>query len=558
MIADASRAFAVTVDLEQTLETVTRKVAAELEGGCSVRLVDPTGRFLVPVTMFHPDPVRLEALQVLLNRPIGIDEGLGGQVIRTGAPGLVQHYSPEALDNAVSDPALVEDLQRFGSPSAIVALLRGGGRSLGVITVLRGEDQEPLAQRDLDVLVELAERAAPVIRNAQLVADQARKDAALAELGRLALVTEDAPPLPQVAADLLRDALAAAHVVYLEADGDEALVVGAISGPPDQPPALTRGQRVTAPKPVAVLRTGEPYVCGDMRTEVSAEMVALAEALGSDSGLAVRVAGERGPLGVLTVVARGVGRFTADDVAFLQAFAGLFASAARRLDAETGLREVAEERRVLLDRLVTAEEQERARIADGVHEDQVQVITAADLRLGILDRRARTLAPDLVDDIAFARVAVAGAAERLRDLLFDLQPPDPGVDLADALRDVAAYLFADGGTTCEVTSPADVEEGLSEARRITAYRIAKEALTNAARHAGAARVEVEIRVADDGLLIRVQDDGSGMARVPERSPAGHRGLSSMHDWAAVSGGWLEVRSALDRGTTALFWLPCGP
>ena len=170
---------------------------------------------------------------------------------------------------------------------------------------------------------------------------------------------------------------------------------------------------------------------------------------------------------------------------------------------------MAEERRRLLDRLVTAQEDERARIADGVHEDQVQVITAADLHLGVLARRAGAARPDLSEDVAFAQDAVSGAAERLRALLFDLEAPEDGVDLEDALPRRRGVPPVRDGMTWQ--RGVGVEREADAGHRTTVYRIAKEALSNAARHARADRVEVRMSDVDGGVLTTVVDNGVGMA-----------------------------------------------
>ncbi len=290
-----------------------------------------------------------------------------------------------------------------------------------------------------------------------------------------------------------------------------------------------------------------------MRNDVSADMAALAGVLGTDSGLAVVVPGRQRSRGVLTVVAVGTDRFSDDEVDLSRAFAGLVSGALHRMEAEDELAEVAEERGALLDRLVSAQEDERSRIADGVHQDQVQVIAAADLRLGVLARRAGELDPALAEDVRFARDAVIGAAERLRALLFELEAPDPTAGLGDSLAEAAAYLLDPVGTDWSVESESS--ETLTPSHHTTAYRIAKEALANAARHAGADRVSVRITDHGGGVLVRVVDDGEGMSRVPVRSAPGHLGMSSMRDWVEVAGGRLEVTSAPGAGTTVEFWLP---
>ena len=155
------------------------------------------------------------------------------------------------------------------------------------------------------------------------------------------------------------------------------------------------------------------------------------------------------------MVAVGTERFSDDEVDLSRAFAGLVSGALHRMEAEDELAEVAEERGALLDRLVSAQEDERSRIADGVHQDQVQVIAAADLRLGVLARRAGELDPALAEDVRFARDAVIGAAERLRALLFELEAPDPTAGLGDSLAEAAAYLLDPVGTDWSVESEVE-------------------------------------------------------------------------------------------------------
>ncbi|WP_344304680.1 sensor histidine kinase [Nocardioides bigeumensis] len=555
LLAEVSSEFAATPDLSETLDRVTGRIASSLDAGCAVRLVDPTGRFLEPVAVHHPDPSRQAALNTLLDRVIRVDEGLSGHVVTRSLPGLLAADTHRA-DVLVKDPELRAALDEYGRPSALVASLRVGGQVLGAITVLRDEDQTPLDEADLDLVVGLADRAAQAIHNALLVGEQSRQDASFAQFAADALVTHSPGVLRAMAVRHLAEALQARHAVLIEPDGDELLptvlrVTAATER--DDRLAMPIGAPVAAAMPLRVLRTGEPYVCDDMRDDVSPEMAVLADVLGSDSGLAVAVPGREGPRGVLTVVAVGRARFSDDEVDLARAFAGLLSGALQRMDAELSLTQVAEERRALLDRLVSAQEDERARIADGVHQDQVQVIAAADLRLGILARRAGELDEALAEDLTFARDAVSGAAERLRALLFELEPPDPTASLDDAVSEAAAYLLEPVGTSWTVESTSTAR--LDQSHLTTAYRIAKEALANAGRHARADRVEVTISDVDDGVSVQVRDDGVGMAEVPLRSAAGHLGMSSIRDWVEVAGGRLDIVSAPGEGTVVDFWLP---
>jgi PAS domain S-box-containing protein len=225
-----------------------------------------------------------------------------------------------------------------------------------------------------------------------------------------------------------------------------------------------------------------------------------------------------------------------------------------RLEAEQKLRELARHRRQLMDRLVVAQEAERATIAADVHDDSVQALAAVDIRLGMLQRKIADVAPELTEQVRQLQDSVSHATDRLRQLLFDLEPPRPGEKLADTLREVAAHIFEDCPVSWSVDG--DIAGWLGDAERNQAVRIAKEALTNARDHAQAATVRVELVEHDDGVEITVCDDGIGLDPESATSPAGHRGLTTMRDRAEISGGWWRLERGAQGGTTVRFFLPC--
>ena len=224
-----------------------------------------------------------------------------------------------------------------------------------------------------------------------------------------------------------------------------------------------------------------------------------------------------------------------------------------RLAAENALRELAEQRRALLTRLVDAQDSERSRIAADVHDDSVQALAAVDLRLGLLRSQLGVRAPDLLPNIDQLKASVHGASDRLRALLFDLEPPDLERGLTGALTHAAGELFesTDVHWTVEGTQEPDV----SDATRAVAYRIAREALINVRKHAAATEVTVTVAGVRDGLEVVVVDDGVGLGPHPAQSPRGHRGLLNMEDRAAVMGGRIDVRNRRPHGVTVTIWLP---
>ena len=227
-----------------------------------------------------------------------------------------------------------------------------------------------------------------------------------------------------------------------------------------------------------------------------------------------------------------------------------------RLAAERALRELAEQRQALLTRLVDAQDAERTRIAADVHDDPVQACAAVDLRLGLLRRQVRERAPELLDSLDALRASVSGATERLRALLFDLEPPDLTRGLTGALSRAADEIFE--STEIRSTVSGESEPDAPDTALAIAYRIAKEAMINARKHAGARNVTITVTGRDGGLEVSIEDDGIGFGREPFDSSPGHRGLLSMQDRATVAGGRCTIGDREGAGTVVTVWLPGRP
>ena len=226
-----------------------------------------------------------------------------------------------------------------------------------------------------------------------------------------------------------------------------------------------------------------------------------------------------------------------------------------RVAAERELAALAEQRRQLLARLVQAEEAERSRIAADVHDDSVQALAVVDLRLGMLRGKLGDLSAQQAENLDRLHESVTQAIERLRRLLFDLEPPGGDVDLGTALADAAGHLFHGTALSWQVTGDGGPE--LADATRVTAYRIAKEAMVNVLKHAAADRVEIRVETCPErgGLQVSVIDDGAGFDEAARQERPGHLGLGGMSDRATIAGGRLDVHSAPGAGTAVRLWLP---
>lgn len=220
------------------------------------------------------------------------------------------------------------------------------------------------------------------------------------------------------------------------------------------------------------------------------------------------------------------------------------------------LRRSDEDRGILVARLVTAQEEERHRIASDIHDFSIQKMTAAFLRLDML----RSAYPEMAKDADFekAKTGITQAIDSMRHLMFELRPYVLDRDgLIPALRLQLAEESSLAGSP-EYQLESDLGSEPPEGTRVILYRLAHESLINVRKHARAAHVLVHLADRDDGYAVRIEDDGCGFdASAGARSPEGHIGLSSMRERAQMAGGWLEVRSTLGKGTIVEFWVPAG-
>jgi signal transduction histidine kinase len=121
-------------------------------------------------------------------------------------------------------------------------------------------------------------------------------------------------------------------------------------------------------------------------------------------------------------------------------------------------------------------------------------------------------------------------------------------DLARAVRAMGDELSSEGSTTFALVVEGETRE-LHPIVRDEVYRIAREALRNAFKHAGASHIEAEIIYAENLFRLRIRDDGEGVAQaVLEEGRAGHYGLRGMRERAAEIGAKLDIWSGAGTGT----------
>jgi two-component system sensor histidine kinase UhpB len=204
-------------------------------------------------------------------------------------------------------------------------------------------------------------------------------------------------------------------------------------------------------------------------------------------------------------------------------------------------------------RALAAQESERLRVAQELHDEVGQNLTAALLQLGQVKRRAPA---ELEDDLDAAQETVRTNLDELRRIAHRLRPEAlDELGLVSALAGFSERLGEQAGLRVTRRLERDLAP-LDYERELVIYRIAQEALTNVVRHAQAGEVELSLAGTTEGLTLRVLDDGRGLVDAP--GPAS--GIRGMYERALLIEADLHVGERPQGGTEVrlevpLVWAP---
>jgi two-component system sensor histidine kinase UhpB len=213
------------------------------------------------------------------------------------------------------------------------------------------------------------------------------------------------------------------------------------------------------------------------------------------------------------------------------------------------MRRLEAERRRAGSAALAAQEEERARVARDLHDEVNQSLTGLLLRL----EAAREAAPPQMEaELAETKALANQAMRELLSLARQLRPTAlDDLGLAAAVAGQVEQL-ARGEIEAEFEAGGDFSD-LGDDAQLVVYRVAQEALSNAARHSGADRVAVELRRREDGgVELKVADDGRGFAF--DESEGG-LGIAGMRERALLVGGELTIESRPGRGTSVRLVVP---
>lgn len=222
-------------------------------------------------------------------------------------------------------------------------------------------------------------------------------------------------------------------------------------------------------------------------------------------------------------------------------------------------RQVAEQERIvqrlLLDRIMHVQEDERRRIARELHDEAGQLLTSLLVGLRSLSdarqlKAAKTQAKTMREIASKAIAELSRLARGLHSSVLD----DLGLETA-----IRRYLD-EFSETHNIASTLDFETNtlvaLASDAQLNIYRIVQEALTNVARHSQANRVQVTFKQDESNLLITISDNGRGLSQTERQAARSrHLGIESMRERAAIMGGDLQVISEPQHGLKVVVRIP---
>ena len=234
---------------------------------------------------------------------------------------------------------------------------------------------------------------------------------------------------------------------------------------------------------------------------------------------------------------------------------GVEARTADLYASQLALQRSEEQLHTLTGRILTAQEEERRRIAQDLHDDVNQRLALLMLDLQEVDRQ---IGPAPGDAQAGLHNALKGLEELSDDVRFMAYRFHPSILDDLGLKAALQRLLDDfssrtGVKTLFVHQPIDHQ--LDKTTSTALYRVVQESLSNIARHAKAARVEVEVTVEDEGGVVVVRDDGRGFDQLAIDRAEGGLGLLNMRERLLAVHGFCEVESHPGRGTTVSMYVP---
>jgi len=216
-----------------------------------------------------------------------------------------------------------------------------------------------------------------------------------------------------------------------------------------------------------------------------------------------------------------------------------------------------EQLRQVPQQITTAQEHERFKIAQELHDTVQQFLGRLPFFLEVSRSAARTNPAETEAILGRCLVDVETAAQTVREIRNNLAPLQLENSFSQPLRMLIEYFGSRNQLETQLEISADVDARLSPEARHALYRVVQQALDNVAAHASASRVSITLAQNDGRIQFEIMDDGQGFTE-SQRAQAEQRGsfgLKSMEARITSLGGEFAIQSGSTDGTKVSGWLP---
>lgn len=310
-----------------------------------------------------------------------------------------------------------------------------------------------------------------------------------------------------------------------------------------------------------VAQTGEPMLIEDLSRDSRTVRPDLVNAEGLRGFVSIPLKTRGEVVGVMNVASNTIGRFGADDVALLNSIGDYLGAAVEQARLYERLARAGESYQILLQRTLTAQEEERKRIARELHDGTSQALTSLTLNLRALMEMAQQkdiTDPEFVEMLhkTHHRAVLAGndivkLMKALRPTLLD------ELGLPAAIHRYAREILESQGITV-ATDFRGMDRRLPPEVEVTFFRVAQGLIGNILEHSAARRAFLGLHCDDRGCVLRVEDDGKGfdVCKLTRIEPSGRgAGLFTVKERARLVGGSCQVESEPGRGTRIRVEIP---
>ena len=242
-------------------------------------------------------------------------------------------------------------------------------------------------------------------------------------------------------------------------------------------------------------------------------------------------------------------RLPSFDLAELSAISDVFNALAQKLQAALA------ERNALTRKLIAVQDEERRHLARELHDEFGQSLTAIAAQAAAAAHTAERECPPLLEECRGISRTTAGMMEKLRGALVRLRPPDiEELGLTLSLESLVASWngFEKGRTRFDIAIVGKVDD-LPPSVCANLYRIAQEAITNAAKHAHASCVRLHLEAGHAEIVLSVEDDGE--AAGGSLAPKAGMGLLGMQERVVSLGGTLRFERPAAGGARLVATIP---